>query len=86
MQGGIRPLLQFQLKWHQHRAVFLLSRDHSLAAINLEEFAQQSVAALRLRWLDYCDQSILPFSDTSKVMKTLSSAVYDVLLERVQSY
>ena len=80
------PFLQFQLKWHQHCAAFLLSRDHSLATINLEEFAQQSVAALRLRWLDYCDQSTLPFSDTSKVMMTLSSAVYDVLLERVQSY
>ena len=85
-KGKSDPFLQFQLKWHQHCAAFLLSRDHSLATINLEEFAQQSVAALRLRWLDYCDQSTLPFSDTSKVMMTLSSAVYDVLLERVQSY
>jgi len=80
------PFLQFQLKWHQHCAAFLLSRDYSLATINLEECAQQSIAALRLRWLDYCDQSTLPFSDTSKVMMTLSSAVYDMLLERVQSF
>ena len=76
----VDPFLQLQLKWHQHCSIFLLSRRHSLTTINLEESAQQSVSAIRIQWLDYCNQSTLQFSDTSKVMLILSSAVYDVLL------
>ena len=77
----IDPFLQFQLQWHQHCSAFLLSRSYSLATINLEEHAQQLVATIRIRWLDFCDRSTLPFSDCSKVMMTLSSIVYEVLLE-----
>ena len=82
----VDPFLQFQLQWHQHCAAFLLDRTYSLTAINLDECAQQSVAEIRMRWLDFCDSSSVPFSDSSKVMMTLSSTVYELLLGRVESF
>ena len=82
----VDPFLQFQLQLHQHCAAFLLDRTYSLTAINLDECAQQSVAEIRMRWLDFCDSSSVPFSDSSKVMMTLSSTVYELLLGRVESF
>ena len=54
--------LQFQLQWQQYCSAFLLSRTYPLSAINIEKSVEQSVAAIRLQWLDFCDRSSLLFT------------------------
>jgi len=56
-QGYVNQFLQIQLKWHQHSAAFLLSRSYSLITINLKESSKQSVSAIRMQYLDYCNQA-----------------------------
>ena len=67
-------------------SAFLLSRTYPLIAINLEESAEQVVAAIRIKWLDFCDRSGMPVPESNPVMITISSAVYDLLLEQAEIF
>ena len=82
MQAGSRPVFYNP----SNNGICISLEQKSLTAIYLEECAQQSVAAIRIWWLGFWDHTILPFSDSSKVMMTLLSAVYELLLERVESF
>ena len=74
------------LQRQQYCSAFLLSRTYPLSAINLEKSAEQSVAAIRMQWLDFCDRSGIPVPESNPVMITLSSAVYQQLLEHVERF
>ena len=39
-----------------------------------------------MQWLDFFDQSTLPFPDSSQVLMTLSLAMYELLLQQVESF
>ena len=84
-KGG-DAFLRFQLQWHQHCSAFLLSRSYPLTSINLDESVQHTVAALRMQWLDFCDINGLPVPDSNVVMMTISSAIYELLLEQTESF
>ena len=83
---GVDPFVRFQLKWHEHCSVFLLARSYPLTAINLNESAQHSVAALRMQWLDFCDINGLPVPESNVVMMTISTAIYELLLKQTESF
>lgn len=80
---GVDSFLRFQLQWHQHCSAFLLSRSYPLTAINLDESAQHSVAAVRIQWLDFCDNNGVPVPESNVVMMTISS---ELLLELAESF
>ena len=74
--------MQFQLKWYSYCSAFLLDEKHSMSAINLEEAKHPVLANLRQQWLDYCREQAI---ERNSVMTTLSSAIYNTLLEHVGS-
>ena len=82
----VDPYLQFQLQWQQYCSSFLLSRSYPLSAINLEMSAELSVAAIRMQWLDFCDRSGIPVPESNPVMITISSTVYDQLLQCAERF
>lgn len=82
----VDPYLQFQLQWQQYCSAFLLSRAYPLSAINLDESAEQEVAAIRMNWLEFCDCSDMPVPESNPVMIVISSAIYDILLERAEKF
>ena len=79
----VDPYLQFQLQWQQYCSAFLLSKTYPL---NFEKSVEQSVAAIRLQWLDFCNWSGIPVPDSNPVMITLSSAVYEQLMECTKKF
>lgn len=83
---GVDPYLHFQLQWQQYCSAFLLSRSYPPSAINLEESAEQPIAGIRKKWLDfyYCNGVLVPESNPVIIM--ISSAVYKLLLEHVKSF
>ena len=83
---GVDPYLRFQLQWQQYCSAFLLSRSYPLSSINLEKYAERSVAAVRMQWLDFCDRNGIPVPESNPVMITISSAVYELLLEHAESF
>ena len=85
-QKGVDSFLHFQLQWHQHCSAFLLSKSYPLAAIHLDKTAESSVAPLRTRWLDFCESNGLSELESNKVMIPMSSAVYELLLERAEDF
>ena len=82
----VDPYLQFQLQWQQYCSIFLWSRTYPLSAINVEKSVEESVAAIRLQWLDFCDRSGIPVPNSNPAMITLSSAVYEQLLECTEQF
>ena len=46
-QKGADSFLGFQLQWHQHCSVFLVSKSYPLAAIHLDKTVESSVACLK---------------------------------------
>jgi len=74
----------FQLKWYSHCSAFLLDEKYTMDAINLEEAQHPKLASLRQQWLDFCREQAISTSERNSVMTTLSSAVYNSLLEHVQ--
>jgi len=82
----VDPYLQFQLQWHQYCSAFLLSRTYPLSAIKLNESTEQSIAAIRLKWLDFCDCSGMSVPASNPVMITISSAIYDLLLDHAEKF
>ena len=83
---GADLYLRFQLQWQQYCSTFLLSRSYPLSSINLEKYTEQSVAAVRMQWLDFCDHSGIPVPESNPVMITISSAVYELLLGHAESF
>ena len=83
---GADPYLRFQLQWQQYCSTFLLSRSYPLSSINLEKYTEQSVAAVRMQWLDFGDHSGIPVPESNPVMIMISSAVYELLLEHAESF
>ena len=78
--------MQFQLKWYSYCSAFLLDEKHSMSAINLEEAKHPVLANFRQQWLDYCREQVISTSERNSVMTTLSSAIYNTLLEHVASF
>ena len=83
---GVDSFLHFQLQWHHHCSAFLLSRKYPLATIKLNKAAEALVAGLRNQWLKFCGNNGLCESESNKVMIPISSAVYELLLERTEQF
>jgi len=81
-QKGVDSFLRLQLQWHHHCSAFLLSKEYSLTEINLDESAEASVASIRERWLDFCEDNHVPIDDSKRVIIAISASVYELLLER----
>ena len=81
-QKGVDSFLCFQLQWHHHCSAFLLGKEYSLSEINLGKSAEASMATVREEWLNFCEDYHIPIDDSKKVMIPISSAVYELLLEK----
>ena len=77
------PYLQFQLQGQQYYSSFLLSRTYPLSVIILEKTVEQSVAAVRMQWLDFCDSKGVPVPSEDH---SISAAVYEQLLECAERF
>ena len=49
--------------------------------ILLHHFLRFSQLYNRIQWLDFCDNNSVPVSESNVVMMTISSAIYELLLE-----
>ena len=78
--------MQFQLKWYSYCSAFLLEEKHTLSAINLVEAKHPVLANPRQVWLEFCREQSISVPGRNSVMTTLSSAVYNSLLEHVTSF
>ena len=78
--------MQFQLKWYSYCSALLLEEKHTLSAINLEEAKHPVLSSLRQEWLEFCREQAISVCERNSVMTTLSSAVYNSLLEHVASF
>jgi len=58
---------------------------YTLKAVNLDETAESSLALLRNRWLDFCEENGVS-SESNPIMISVSSAIYAVLLEQARDY
>jgi len=85
-QKGDNSFSRFQLQWHQHCSAFLLSKSYPLASIQLSKDAEASVAGLRSQWLDFYENNGISDPDSKKIMIPISSAVYELLLERAEDF
>ena len=79
-------MLKFQLRWHKHCSTFLLSQSYSLATIGFEELPQCPVGPLRQVWIDFCNSNNVPIPESNSIMISLSSVIYNFLLEHVATY
>jgi len=85
-QKGVDSFLRFQLQWHRHCSAFLLNKSYSLAEIQLGKTAESSVANFRTQWMDFCEKHGISESEVTKVMIPISSAIYELLLERAEHF
>ena len=79
---GVDPFLCFQLRWHQHCSAYLLARSYPLSVINMTEALEHSLVTTRMQWLDFYEANSVPVPESNAVMMTVSSAVYELMLER----
>ena len=79
---GKDKYLRFQIAWHNHCSVYLLPRDSSSECIipNLSD----KLPELRSSWLEFCDKH-QETQTCYNIMTLLSSSVYTILLDYVQS-
>ena len=78
---GPDPFLQFQFQWYDHCSALLLSKQHSISEIGLEELSSAPIHIARGKWLSFCEASGVPVPESNPVMILVSSAIYDFLLE-----
>ena len=79
---GVDPFLRFQLQWHQHCSAYLLARSYPLSWINMNETLESSLVTTRTQWLDFCEANGVPVPESNAVMMAVSSAIYELMLER----
>jgi len=63
-----------------------IRRTYPLSDIKLEKSVEQSVATMRMQWLDFCDSKGVPVPESNPVMITLSAAVYEQFLECAERF
>ena len=80
------PMLSFQLCWHKQCSSFLLSEEHNISLLKLEELPGCDISGTRDAWLHYCATNDMPVPKSNPVMITISATIYKVLLERVSSF
>ena len=81
---GVDPFLRFQLQWHQQCSAYLLARSYPLSAINMNETLEHSLVTTRMQWLDFCEANSVPVPESNAVMMAVSSAIYELMLERAR--
>lgn len=79
-------MLSFQLCWHQQCSSFLLSEEHNISLLKLEELPKCGINDARDAWLRYCAANDTAVPKSNPVMITISATIYKVLLERVSSF
>ena len=76
--------MRFQLRWLEYCSAYLLEEKYTLAAIHLVETPE--LINVRQKWLDLLKKHTMPVLTCRSVMTSLSSAVYNTLLEHVSSF
>ena len=79
------PMLSFQLCWHKQCSLFLLSEEHNITVLSLEEIPNCNISDTRDAWLYYCALNDVPVPKSNPVMITMSATIYKVL-EHVTSF
>ena len=72
--------LRFQIEWHAKCSVFLLPKH-----VPTDKNTSKITSAFRERWLRFIEISTHSVDDCNKIMILFSSAVYNVLLNRIHS-
>ena len=85
-QKGVDSFVRFKLQWHQHCSAFLLGRSYLIALIHLDKGVEASVASLRSQWLEFYESNGLSDLESKKVMIPITSAVYELMLERTERF
>ena len=75
------PFIWFQFQWYNYCSAFLLSREHSVSEIELEELPTAPINITRSSWLSFCETSGVPVPQSNPVIMLVSSAIYEFLLE-----
>jgi len=83
---GPDPFMRFQFQWHDHCSSLLLSEQHSLSEIGLEELPSASIQATRSKWLSFCETSNVPVPDSNPVIILVPSSIYAFLLEYSKNF
>ena len=78
--------MKFQLCWHQHCSAFLLSSQYSLSSIKLQESSNYALSETRQAWLNFSEVKGAPVPESNPVMITISSVIYNFLLEHVAHF
>ena len=76
--------MRFQLRWLEYCSAFLLEEKYTLATIHLEETPE--LTNLRQKWLDFLKEHTMSVLTCRPVMSSLSSAIYNTLLEHILSF
>jgi len=78
--------LTFQLQWHQHCSAFLLSSQYPLSEINIKDPNAYDISEVRELWLSFCEENGTPVPESNPVMMTVSSAIYQFLLDHASNF
>ena len=78
---GADWFIQFQFQWYNYCSAFLLSREHSVSKIELEELPSAPINITRSSWLSFCETSGVPVPQSNPVIMLVLSAIYEFLLE-----
>ena len=77
---GADPFIRFQFHWYNHCSAFLLSRQHSVAEIELEELPSAPINITRSSWLSFCEASGVPVPQCKPVMMLVSCCKYNLII------
>ena len=83
---GQDPFMRFQFQWYDHCSALLLSKQHSISEIGLEEIPSAPMHVVRSKWLMFCETSGVPVPESNPVMMLVSSTIYDFLLEYSKNF
>ena len=83
MPKGSRFLSSFSTAVAPILQCILLSGSYSLSVVKLDKSVEATIAGLRMQWLDFCET---PVPESNKVIMQISSAVYELLLEKSEDF
>jgi len=78
--------MKFQFRWHHYCSALLLVGSYQLSAIKLEASSCYLINEARKTWLAFCEENGVPVPERNPVMMTITSAVYQFLLQYVENF
>ena len=81
---GKDKYISFQLEWHKHCSIFLLSKDLTIQYVISPP--TYSMETARQEWLKFCDGLPSEHDEHKRFMILLSSTIYDILLREADKH